>query len=137
MGTTTIKHASSFLSLFAKNIEEALQGEGTSFPKELFYHTDTKGLKDVDVYTRAHIDRRLFSKIRKAGYLPCKKTIIALVLALELNYTETINLLSLAGFTLSTTPSMTFDIIITKAMQKGMYDINEILYKYSLPLLGD
>jgi len=129
----------SISSFLAKKIEEELSRKGTSFSQELFHCIDAKGMTDVEVYTRAHIDRKLFSKIRKSGYLPSKKTIIALAFALGLDYPETINLLSLAGFTLSTSLSMPFDIIITRAIQNGMYDIdeiNELLLRYDLPLLG-
>lgn len=133
------KNSGSVFSSWSNDIEEELLRNGTSFSKELFYLIDTKGLTDVEVYTRARIDRRLFSKIRKRGYLPGRKTIIALIFALELNYSESINLLSLAGFTLSTAPSMPFDIIITKAITSQMYDIvkvNELLIRYGLPLIN-
>lgn len=134
------KNTSSIFSLLAKNIEDGFSGTMVSFSQELFNHIDAKGLKDVDVYTRAHIDRKLFSKIRKIGYLPSKKTIIALALALELNYSETIYLLNLAGYTLSLSDFIPFDIIITKAIESKMYnidEINELLNSYELPLLGE
>lgn len=92
---------------FFKCIEEEFNRDVTSFSQELFYLIDT-GMTDVEVYTRAHIDRKLFSKIRKIGYLPSKKTIIALALSLELNYQETINLFNLAGYTLS--PPISFSM---------------------------
>ena len=126
-------------SWFEKNVEAELRERGTSFSDELFRYIDLKELKDAYVYKRARIDRKLFSKIRKGGYHPSKPTIIALALALELDYTETISLLSYAGYTLSTSLSMPFDIIVTKAIQNKIYDIdtvNERLYCYGLPLLG-
>lgn len=132
--------ASSALSSLAENINVQLNENSTSFSDELFRYIDLKGLTDVDVYTRAQIDRKLFSKIRKRGYIPRKKTIVALALALKLNYSETINLLEFAGFALSPAPSMPFDVIITNTIQSGMYDIdkiNELLFRYDLPLLGE
>ena len=126
-------------SWFEKNIDIELGKRGTSFSEELFRYIDLKELRDTDVYKRARIDRRQFSKIRKVGYRPSKLTIIALTLALELDYSETIHLLSYAGYTLSIASSEPFDIIITKAIQSKIYDIdkiNETLHRYNLPLLG-
>jgi len=127
------------LSWFEKDIEAELDKKGTSFTEELFRYIERKDMKDTEVYQRARIDRRQFSKIRKVGYRPSKPIIIALALALELNYTETISLLSYAGYTLSTSSSMPFDVIILRAIQNKRYDIdelNELLDRYHLPLLG-
>jgi len=126
-------------SLFEKNIEAELRKKGTSFTEELFRYIDLKQLKDSEVYKRAKIDRKQFSKIRKVGYRPSRPTIIALALALELDYAETISLLSYAGYTLSPSPFMPFDVIIINVIQNKIYDIdkvNELLYRYDLPLLG-
>lgn len=123
-----------------REIEEDLCRCDASFSQTLFHLIDTKGMTDVEVYTRARIDRKLFSKIRKSGYHPKKKTIIALVLALELNYTETINLLNLAGYTLSPALSLPADVIISNCIRKRIYDIeyiNEIMHHYDLPLIGE
>ncbi|MCL2200923.1 MAG: hypothetical protein FWB75_03070 [Oscillospiraceae bacterium] len=130
---------SSKFSWFEKNVEVALEGRGTSFTEELFRYIDQKGLKDTEVYKRARIDRRQFSKMRKIGYRPSRPIIIALALALELDYAETISLLSYAGYTLSASPSMPFDVIVIQAIQNQRYDIdevNELLGRYRLPLLG-
>lgn len=124
---------------FEKSVEAELGKRGTSFSEELFRYIDLKGLKDTDVYKQAKIDRRQFSKIRKIGYHPSKPTIIALALALELDYSETISLLSYAGYTLSASSAMPFDVIIIQAIQNKVYDIdvvNERLHCYGLPLLG-
>lgn len=68
-----------------------------SFNNRLFLLIDRTGQKDSDVYKKARIDRRLFSKIRSnKRYTPCKRTVIALCLALELDREETDMLLSSA-----------------------------------------
>jgi hypothetical protein len=121
-----------------QNIEVELGKKGTSFSEELYRYIDLKGLKDTDVYKRARVDRRQFSKMRKVGYHPSKPKIIALALALELDFAETISLLNFEGYTLSASASMPFDIIIIQAIQNKIYDIdavNERLYCYGLPLL--
>ena len=140
MDNSKAKLSDSLFSNFTAICKESLSRDSASFNQEVLYLIDTKELSDVEVYTRARIDRKLFSKIRKNGYVPKKRTVIQLILALELNYTESINLLNLAGYSLSKSPSMPFDIIITNAITSNLYDIdciNEVLLKYQLPLLGD
>ena len=80
----------------------------------------------------------LFSKIRIGkGYLPSKRTVIALAIALELSIDETKDLLNRAGYSIS--HSQKFDVIIEYFIVSGQYnifEINEVLFKYDQPLLG-
>ena len=108
------------------------------FSITLFRIIEAKGKTDAEVYKRANIDRRLFSKIRtERDYRPKKETIIALAVALELTLTETADLLKRAGFALSR--SVLFDVIIEYFITRGqynIYEINNVLYKYDQPILG-
>lgn len=103
-----------------------------SFSESLLRIIDSKGLKDSDVYKKAHLDRKLFSKIRSNKfYSPSKQTVIALCISLELNLKQTKELLKKAGFALS--DSNMFDVIIKFFISQKKYDlylINEALLQY-------
>ena len=63
----------------------------------LFKFIDDYELIETEVYRRAEIDRKLFSKIR-CGQVPSKKTIIKLCLSIGLTLEESELLLMKAGY---------------------------------------
>lgn len=104
-------------------LDKVLNNREESFSTMLLRMIDEKGLKDSDVYKRANIDRRLFSKIRgDENYVPSRKTAISFCLALQLEMDEAEKLLATAGYTLSA--SSRFDIIIMYLIENGEYNIH-------------
>lgn len=108
------------------------------FSTTLLALIDARGMTDAEVYHRANISRQLFSKIRgNESYRPSKQTVVALAIALELDMSATQDLLARAGFTLS--KSSKFDVIVRFFIERGIYDLfqlNEVLFAYDLPLVG-
>ncbi|MDR2752162.1 MAG: macro domain-containing protein [Clostridiales bacterium] len=108
-----------------------------SFSEKLFEIIDEKGKTDPEIYKKANIDRKHFSKIKNKHYKVGVKTALALAIALELNFERTQDLLGRAGYTLS--PSILFDVVIKRFIEKGIFDIgviNEDLVLRQLPILG-
>lgn len=121
-----------------RNIDDLINQMEETFSQRLLRMIDERGLTDSEVYTKAYVDRRHFSKIRKdINYAPNKKTVLAFTIALELSLDEAKDLLRSAGFALSR--SSKTDIIVAYFLQNKIYDmfeINDVLYAYGQPVFG-
>ena len=121
-----------------KELQEMVQQTDAGFSETLLKLIDKSGEKDSDIYKRANVDRKLFSKIRNnPQYKPSKPTAVAFAIALELDLEETRDFIGRAGYALSR--SNKFDIIIEYFITHGRYDIYEInlmLFEFDQSLLG-
>ena len=121
------------------SLQERMSARAETFSEMLLRLIDERGLRDSDVYRKANIDRKLFSKIRSnPSYHPKKNTVIAFALALKLSIYETKELMRSAGYAFS--PSSKSDIIIQYCMERGIYnvyEVNDILFNFDQPVLGN
>ena len=122
----------------SRSLSDLLDEIDDTFSEALLRLIDAKGKTDPEVYKRANIDRKLFSKIRNnPQYQPSKTTALAFAVALELNLDETRDFIGRAGFAIS--HSSKLDIIVEYFIKRGEFDIfliNDTLFSFKQPLLG-
>ena len=108
----------------------------SSFQEHLFYLIDSIELDDV--YKKANMDKKLFSKIRSnKDYHPKKETVLALCLSMKLSLDESKDLLMKAGYALSNANLQ--DVIIQYCIETKEFDINkvnQILFEFEQKTLG-
>lgn len=121
-----------------RSLDDWLEMMDDTFSESLLRLIDRKGKKDPEVYKKANVDRKLFSKIRNnPDYQPSKRTALAFAVALELNLDETRDFIGRAGYALS--HSSKLDLIVEYFIVHQEYDIftiNETLFAFGQPLLG-
>lgn len=125
--------------ILRKQLDKILARLEDTFSQRVFKIIKQKGFSDVDIYKKANLNRKIFSKLRKdRKYQPSRNTALALVIALELDEYEANDLLGRAGFALSNGNKE--DVIINFFIRYEIYDINlvnEALVHYGLPILGE
>ncbi len=107
-----------------------------TFSERLLRLIDESGMTDVEVYKRAGIDRKLFSKIRTdKNYHPKIRVVYAFIFVLRLNLDDARDLLASASYSIS--PASKFDLVMEFCIMEG-YDIdlvNGILYEMGMDVL--
>lgn len=129
---------SSAFSAEANDLDNLLNNLEATFSATLLELIDRTGKKDSEIYKKANIDRKLFSKIRNnTNYKPSKSTALAFAFALELDIDETKDFIGRAGFALS--HSSKFDVIVEYFLinqNYNVFELNEVLFAFDQPLIG-
>ena len=109
-----------------------------TFSESLLRWIIRKDKTNPEVYKKANMDRKLFSKIlNNKDYKPSKLNAIALAIALELNLDETKDFIGRAGYALS--HSSKLDTIVEWFIQQKNYNVFEInmtLFEFGQPTIG-
>ncbi len=147
LGSMTVIPPSEFsvkLSYIKTKLKELLYKTEEGFSAMVMRKIKENNLDEVECYKSASVNKQIFYKIRKSAnnidgipYQPSKNIVLAFAIALKLNVEETKELLEKAGYSLS--KSNKTDIIVEYCISNGIDDvliINEILFYFSLPLLG-
>ena len=109
-----------------RSLEDVVNNLGETFSHMLIRLIDEKGYSDPDVYKRANVDRKHFSKIRSnMNYHPKRKTVLAFSIALELSLDETEDLMMSAGYAFSYASK--FDKIVKFCIENGEYNIFKVI----------
>ena len=128
---------SCFGSKHVKRLEERIRHLSDTFSQYLIFLIQNKGMKNADVYRRAIVDKKTFSKIKNnTDYHPQKRTAMCLCVGAKLNLDESKDLLSRAGYALS--PSDMTDVIFRYFIENGIYDMIELdlqLEEHGLPCI--
>lgn len=115
------------------SLQERLAQTDENFHDMLFRLIDERDMSDPEVYKKANIDRKLFSKIRSnSDHIPKKDNVIALCLALKLDIDCTTDLMKRCGYAFS--PARKRDLILQYCIENELYDImkvNAVLYDFN------
>ena len=120
-----------------RQLAERIDHLSDSFPQYLLYLIGKKGMENAEVYKRAIVDKKVFSKIKNnPGYHPQKLTALCLCIGAKLNLDESRDLLARAGYALS--PCDKTDIIFSFFIEHQIYDMIELdiqLEEHGLPCI--
>ena len=120
-----------------RKLAERMKHMSDTFPEYLLYLIREKGMTNADVYKRAIVDKKVFSKIKNnPEYHPQKLTALCLCIGAKLNMDEARDLLARAGYALS--PCDKTDIIFSYFIEHGIYDMIELdiqLEEHGLPCI--
>ena len=110
------------------------------FPYALDEKRKEKNLSPAELYKKANVDRRLYSRLMgPEGRHPSMNTVISFAFALKLERQEFDELLQTAGFALSNSSSR--DVCVMYCLEKGIYnidDVNALLFAIGIdPLTRD
>lgn len=114
-----------FDGIHGSRLEERMRHLSDTFSQYLLYLIRSKNMENAEVYKRAIVDKKIFSKIKNnENYHPQKLTVLCLCVGAKLNLDETRDLLARAGYALS--PCDKTDIIFSYFIENKIYDMIEL-----------
>lgn len=126
-----------FEELHEGKLEERMRHISDTFSEYLMYLIQERKMENAEVWKRAIVDKKIFSKIKNnVNYHPNKLTALCLCVGAKLNMDETRDLLARAGYALS--PCDKTDIIFSYFIENKIYDMIELdiqLEEYGLPCI--
>lgn len=118
-------------------LQERMQHLSDTFSEYLMYLIRERHMENAEVWKRAIIDKKIFSKIKNnVNYHPNKLTALCLCVGAKLNLDESKDLLARAGYALS--PCDKTDIIFSYFIENEIYDMIELdiqLEEHGLPCI--
>ena len=126
-----------FENRHVRQLEERMRHLSDTFSQYLMYLIKEKHMENTEVYKRAIVDKKIFSKIKSnINYHPQKLTALCLCIGAKLNLDEARDLLARAGYALS--PCDKTDIIFSYFIENQIYDMIELdiqLEEHGLPCI--
>ena len=124
-------------SVQEEGLEERMKHISDTFSQYLMYLIRDKKMENAEVWKRAIVDKKVFSKIKNnPNYHPQKLTALCLCVGAKLNLDESKDLLARAGYALS--PCDKTDIIFSYFIENEIYDMIELdiqLEEHGLPCI--
>lgn len=118
-------------------LAERMKHMSDTFSEYLMYLIQEKEMENAEVWKRAIVDKKIFSKIKNnVNYHPNKLTALCLCVGAKLNLDESKDLLARAGYALS--PCDKTDIIFSYFIENEIYDMIELdiqLEEHGLPCI--
>lgn len=120
-----------------RKLEERMKHMSDTYSEYLMYLIRERNMENAEVWKRAIVDKKIFSKIKNnRNYHPNKLTALCLCVGAKLNLDESKDLLARAGYALS--PCDKTDIIFSYFIENEIYDMIELdiqLEEHGLPCI--
>ena len=118
-------------------LQERMRHMSDTYSEYLMYLIQERNMENAEVWKRAIVDKKVFSKIKNnVNYHPNKLTALCLCVGAKLNLDESKDLLARAGYALS--PCDKTDIIFSYFIENEIYDMIELdiqLEEHGLPCI--
>ncbi len=114
-----------FEEKLTEKLKERFAHRTDTFSEYLLYLIESKHMDNAEVYKRAIVDKKVFSKIKNnKDYHPTKLTALCLCVGARLNLDEAKDLLARAGYAIS--PCDKTDIVFSYFIENEIYDMIDL-----------